>query len=395
MRESSAHPASSRPITCLVSPDLPRRDGTGRAQRAWAWLLDLARTSDVVLLVCGLQVPLPTPYPAQRVIFLGRLLGRAKPLRRLAALAWPRLVRHRPDWAADWQNLLDQDGLDRLLIGVGPVRRIVIFRLALHLVGAAVARHWPEARIELDMDDLESAASRSVAGAEWRLGRPYRALRLWLTSRQNVELEQYGETYEAVYLAAGEDVPALQRRLAAPVRLRPNRVFAPVELMASAPDSLLFVGSLGYPPNAEAARFLVRRLPPALSGVPRPLRIVVAGRGGDPGLLAELSTSPQVDFYPDAASLAPHYARAFAVLVPLWAGGGSKLKTLEAFAHGRPVISTAEGVRGLAAEPGIHFLPAETVDDFLVAIARLMADEPLCQRLAGAGQALWREQYQP
>jgi polysaccharide biosynthesis protein PslH len=81
------------------------------------------------------------------------------------------------------------------------------------------------------------------------------------------------------------------------------------------------------------------------------------------------------------------------VVVPLRAGGGSKLKTLEAFAHQRPVVSTGHGVRGLDVTPGVHYLPAESPAEFANAIARLAQDPALALRIAQAGRALCAKAY--
>ena len=105
-------------------------------------------------------------------------------------------------------------------------------------------------------------------------------------------------------------------------------------------------------------------------------------------MTVSLKQTEHVDFVPDADDLAAFYADSHIVLIPLRAGGGTKLKTLEAFAYRRPVISTRHGVRGLGAVVGEHYLHAETPMEFAEAVIRLEADPDLSERIAQAGWEL-------
>ena len=78
--------------------------------------------------------------------------------------------------------------------------------------------------------------------------------------------------------------------------------------------------------------------------------------------------------------------------VPLEAGGGTRLKILEAFAAGLPVVSTAIGAEGIEAEDGIHFLRAER-PQFAASIIRILRDRVLGRTLASAARRLALEKY--
>jgi glycosyltransferase involved in cell wall biosynthesis len=88
----------------------------------------------------------------------------------------------------------------------------------------------------------------------------------------------------------------------------------------------------------------------------------------------------------------PYLAEASVLAVPLDAGGGTRLKILEAFASGLPVISTRIGAEGLAAEPGTHYGQAER-PDFAGAVADLLGCPAAGTRLAQAARALVRRTY--
>jgi glycosyltransferase involved in cell wall biosynthesis len=79
-------------------------------------------------------------------------------------------------------------------------------------------------------------------------------------------------------------------------------------------------------------------------------------------------------------------------VVPVLAGSGTRIKIIEAWAAGLPVISTTIGAEGLPATPGEHLLIADTVDEFLAAIEELVGNPGLAQRLASNGRLLYERQ---
>jgi glycosyltransferase involved in cell wall biosynthesis len=153
------------------------------------------------------------------------------------------------------------------------------------------------------------------------------------------------------------------------------------------PDGpLLFVASFDYPVNVQAADHLARTIMPAIRARLGPTKLLLAGRRPPPTVhaLAALGDTEVLD---GVADLAPVYARARAVVVPILVGGGSRLKILEALALGRPVVTTTAGMRGLAVRDGVHVLVADTPEAFGDAIARLGSEAGLARQLTAAGRS--------
>jgi glycosyltransferase involved in cell wall biosynthesis len=92
------------------------------------------------------------------------------------------------------------------------------------------------------------------------------------------------------------------------------------------------------------------------------------------------------------ANLAPEYASAGMLVVPLRAGSGTRIKILEAFQHRTPVVSTTKGAEGLAVTNGEHLLIADTPEEFAAACLRLSTDDDLCRRLTERAHA-WVVQH--
>ncbi len=150
---------------------------------------------------------------------------------------------------------------------------------------------------------------------------------------------------------------------------------------------LLYPGSFRYPPNELAARELVEEIAPRLPGHD----VLIVGSHAPSWLCA--GSWPGVTVVGRVPSMVEYLASASAVVVPLRAGTGTRLKIIEAMAAGAPVISTAVGAEGLDLEPGRHYLAAETADDFVDAVLRLDEDAELARVLADAGRQIVRDRY--
>jgi len=134
------------------------------------------------------------------------------------------------------------------------------------------------------------------------------------------------------------------------------------------PLELLFVGTSGYGPNKDAISRLRGRIMPA-----------IAARGVEARL-----HHPDVD-----EDVEPYYRRAHIAVVPLRSGGGTRIKILEAFAHGCPVVSTPTGAHGLAVSDDRHLVLTAADDDddaFANAVVSLASDSDRRARLAAAAR---------
>jgi glycosyltransferase involved in cell wall biosynthesis len=89
----------------------------------------------------------------------------------------------------------------------------------------------------------------------------------------------------------------------------------------------------------------------------------------------------------------PHLEGAAALVVPLRAGAGMRVKILEGLARGLPIVTTRLGCSGIAVEAGEHVLIADSPGDFAAATMRLLDDPALAQRLAETGRRLVETQY--
>jgi glycosyltransferase involved in cell wall biosynthesis len=90
---------------------------------------------------------------------------------------------------------------------------------------------------------------------------------------------------------------------------------------------------------------------------------------------------------------AEYLGRSHICIVPLRKGGGTRLKILEAFASGCPVISTRKGAEGLSVIDGKHLLFAETPQEFVAATRRLWQDAALRRKIVSQAHSLVVAEY--
>lgn len=395
---------NEKPFALLVTPVLPMPGGSGSAIRAWNWLQELSRDYRVHLIVPGVspvEADIPEDYPVQAIWPLAAPPSALRRTFRATGLLLPFLVLFSARFVTDWQRLDSASSLHALKdrLSNGAVLRIVIFRLQMQELGLRLTKLFPDAPVELDLDDLESSTRASVAGASWRMGHYMQAARHLSAAVQYALLQRrLPNLYRSIYLAAENDLGQMPQRLAPILACRPNRIPMPRHQPPMAPLrdlGLLFVGTLDYPPNEEAVRYLIESLVPMLAArLAMPWRLRIIGRHASPAMRQLLKNRPHVEFLSNLEDLSKGYEMAHIVLVPLQAGGGTKLKTLEGFAYRKPVISTCHGVRGLTAVPGEHYLQADNAEEFVDSIIVLATQRERAERIAAAGWALFQKSYQ-
>jgi len=128
--------------------------------------------------------------------------------------------------------------------------------------------------------------------------------------------------------------------------------------VGSAQPTVIFVGALSWTPNQSAARFLALDFLPRLRERWPDARVQLVGRNPT-DVVRSLAQLPGLEVHANVPDVRTFLRTAHVLAVPLSAGGGTRLKILEAFAAGLPVVSTAVGCEGLQAQDGLHLFVAE------------------------------------
>jgi len=401
-REVGEGRSSSKRQLLYVSPVIPDLTGNGLAMRAGMVLQALAGLYEVSLLVPQLYPPfldtvpeaigglcraavvargLPAPIPAALAAPLRR---RWFGLRRAAAqhFRWP------VDQAASAFRGTSFDVVHVFRLAMLPYAR-PYFRAT---DGEPPKRH-------LDLDDIESVTRRGLAALYRSNGAHPMALYEERKAEEYRALEdEVLSSFDRVYVCSTQDRERLHERSRAELRVLPNAVRVPTALPdapADQPFTCLFLGTLGYYPNEDGVRYLCSEiLPHVRQQAGRALRVNIVGTGGRDSLRQMVAESG-AQFIGAVPNVEDWYRTANAVVVPIRAGGGTRIKVLEAFAYRRPVVTTSVGIEGIDARDGEHVLVADTPESFAECCVRLMNDRELVERLTGNAHQLFLRAYTP
>jgi glycosyltransferase involved in cell wall biosynthesis len=162
--------------------------------------------------------------------------------------------------------------------------------------------------------------------------------------------------------------------------------FAAVSEDVNGPIEVLFVGNFRHSPNVEAVAFLVRHIAPAFPEI----RFVFPGSHVPP----EMNTGPNVFFAGYVPDIRKLYSRPNTiVMAPLFSGTGQRVKLLEAFAMGCPVVTTAIGARGFPIRNREHAILANTPGEFREALQSLVVSIEHRRKLGECGRRMVTDQF--
>jgi polysaccharide biosynthesis protein PslH len=228
----------------------------------------------------------------------------------------------------------------------------------------------------------EPIGARKIARfIDWRMVRSYESR--WVRAS------------DAVTVCSTRDMQSL-RRLAPAQRFHviPNGVdLSSVPFRASRPggNTILFVGGMSWAPNIKAAQSLVHQIMPLVWADHPDAELLLVGK--DPAPEVKELQRPRVTVTGEVPSVMPYLSRAAVSVVPLQAGGGTRLKILESMAAGVPVVSTSIGAEGLDLTSGVEAVLADTTPDIAAAISRVLAEPELSAALATAARRRVEEDF--
>jgi glycosyltransferase involved in cell wall biosynthesis len=154
--------------------------------------------------------------------------------------------------------------------------------------------------------------------------------------------------------------------------------------------SLFHLGSMDWMPNQEAVEWFLENCWYEVKKSSPSVKLYLAGRGFPDSL--RINDSSIV--YDEAVSNAVDYMKSKSVMVvPLLSGSGMRVKILQAFALGLPVVSTTIGAEGIECTDGENIIIADTPADFVVAVSKVLNDAALRKNISRNARNLFMEKY--
>ena len=158
-------------------------------------------------------------------------------------------------------------------------------------------------------------------------------------------IAQRGGEAERVFISSAVDAATVSvRHPGLSVEVAVNAVALPEIHRKDDGLTALFVGSFGYFPNRDAAHWLAGAIWPLVHRALPAARLLIVGQSA--GRLRGIETD-SIEIIGEVREIDEAYARASVTLAPLRAGAGTRIKLIEAAAHGVPMIATSLAARGL------------------------------------------------
>lgn len=154
-----------------------------------------------------------------------------------------------------------------------------------------------------------------------------------------------------------------------------------------------FLGGLHWPPNAEGVAWFIREVWPAVRQQVPDALLTVIGKDPSRDLILAGQASPDVDVCGYVNDPLPYLAETAAFIVPLHAGGGMRVKIIDAWSWGLPVISTTIGAEGIHYRDGKNVIIADNADTFAQAVIRLLREPELAEQLGMCGRQTVETEY--
>ena len=379
--------------TVLICRELPYPPTTGAPLRMWQQLNLLAKRGPVhVFTLSGdaatLQsMPLATTWEHidPTAVRVRRWPG---PLRIMRALLPPRY----PSVFGDFADGALDARLRTFIARARPTHIVLSHWNA--AMPAALTEHGGGSTVVLDTHNIEwrLQSDRDVKRTlvakirDWGFKRRERKLfeqaaKIWVTSEEDLA------TARALAPAAADrisvwpnaiDVERIDRWLA-------ERAARGAPLEPCWP-TIIFVGYMAYGPNETAALDAIRRIFPTIKERFTNARLLLVGKDPRPVIYEAAMNDPQIIVTGTVPDVLPYLALADVAIVPLSVGGGTRLKILEAFAAGVPIVSTSKGAEGIASARSHDIVIEDDLDAMGARIVELLGDSADMRARAQAGR---------
>lgn len=157
---------------------------------------------------------------------------------------------------------------------------------------------------------------------------------------------------------------------------------------------ILTMGTLYYPPNADGIRWFMQDVFPLVQRALPNVKLTVVGKNPPKDFLqAAEGSNGRIVMTGYIPELDPYFAASTMMVIPVRAGGGMRVRILEAFARAMPVVTTTVGLEGIEAKPGSDVLVADLPEDFSRSVVELLTNKDLQDKLSINGRRLAEQKY--
>ena len=266
----------------------------------------------------------------------------------------------------------DQLNMAQYALAAGRGRRVVDEHNALWMLYQRMASTMPQGPRKW----LLERDWRLLQTYEGRICRDFDAV-LTVSDVDKGALEKVaGELPEAYVIPIAVDTDEL-----APVRRSP------------AASHIVHVGTMYWPPNIDGILWFAREVLSKVREVLPEVEFDIIGARPPDEIRRLAEEDPRIHVTGYVEDVTGYLENAGVLIVPLRAGGGMRVKILNALSQELPMVSTTIGCEGILTQDGKDLLIADTPEEFAQACVRLLKEHSLGEELGRNGRALIQEHY--
>lgn len=271
-----------------------------------------------------------------------------------------------------------------------PFDRVIVSELWCYPYLNVIKQWCGESKLIYDFHNVESdlqANTTLFAIFESGLFKKYLETHKWiLISKAEQTIT---DTVDEIWVCSEKDSQRFMDKYGVQSRVVPNCIKTTTRPLKTLTTTrrIGFVGAYGYFPNELAALELMNHIHPGI----RDSELYLIGKNPTHKMK---NNHKEDQLISGEVRCVESWLKSIRTMVmPIRIGSGTRLKVLEAFNHGIPVVATKKAMEGLNAIPGVHYLRATTHQEFQEAIERLWSNPILEEYIRTEAKKLVMESY--
>lgn len=248
--------------------------------------------------------------------------------------------------------------------------------LQLYVYGKYTSVLWPDAKTVLDEHNCETMIMQRSSENCRNIAKKI-FLELETYKLRRFEKKALAEMFHTIVLSR-EDYDALEKVA--------GGTFKHTIIQTGVPDhgvkkdhrkkgseiNILFVGSLAWKPNDQGLVWFLEKVLPLLDKAGYPYHLYIVGKNASEGVKKYAEQNAKITITGYVEDVNEYYELCQYMIVPLFIGSGLRVKIIEAFSYGMPVVSTSTGAEGIHYTEGEDILIGDSPIEFAEQMEKML-----------------------
>lgn len=244
----------------------------------------------------------------------------------------------------------------------------------------------------LDYMDVLSVGMERFAG-KWR--GVFKLFAQWESKRLSHYEEAIQHSFSQSFIISKQDADLLPVSDRSKLAIVPNGIdagyFSPAKDVTEKEFDLVFAGNMNYTPNIESARYISEQILPACAEIGLKLSAVLAG--AEPAAEVKRLANKYITVTGWVDDIRPYFWKSRIMVAPMLINTGLQNKILQAMAMKIPCVISTMANNAIGAINGQEVILADTPEEYAAAIAQLLENEDVAQRITESAYRMVLEKY--